>query len=66
MRNLVVAIFLIAAASFPARAQESGAPPAIYKPGADIMAELDRAAAASASAGGWSVTYFSGHRVPIF
>ena len=60
MRNVVVAIFLIAAASFPAGAQESGAPPAIYKPGADIIAELDRAAATSASAGGWSVSVSPG------
>ena len=41
-------------------AQDSGAPPAIYMSSADIMAELDQAESASASAGGWSVTVSPG------
>ncbi|PCJ22731.1 MAG: hypothetical protein COA96_13595 [SAR86 cluster bacterium] len=41
-------------------AQDSGAPPAIFKLGSEITAELDRAAASSASAGGWSVTISPG------
>lgn len=41
-------------------AQEAGAPPALYMAGDAIMAELDRAASASASAGGWSVTVAPG------
>jgi mannose-6-phosphate isomerase-like protein (cupin superfamily) len=60
MRNVFVATFLIAATGFTAEAQDSGAPPAVYKPGADIVAELDRAAATSASAGGWSVSVSPG------
>lgn len=60
MRNIVVATFLLAAASSTVVAQDSGAPPAIYKAGAEILAELDRAAATSASAGGWSVTVSPG------
>lgn len=43
-----------------AAAQDSGAPPAIYKPVEDIIAELDRAAASSASAAGWSVSISPG------
>ena len=46
--------------SSSAIAQDSGAPPAIYKPGGEIDAELDRVAANSASAGGWSVTIAPG------
>jgi mannose-6-phosphate isomerase-like protein (cupin superfamily) len=41
-------------------AQDSGAPPALFMQGAEIEAELDRAAASSASAGGWSVTISPG------
>ena len=41
-------------------AQQVGAPPAIYMAGDDIIAELDQAASASASAGGWSVTVAPG------
>ena len=46
--------------SFTVLAQQAGAPAAIYKPGAEIMEELDKAAASSASAGGWSVTIAPG------
>ena len=41
-------------------AQQTGAPPAIYMPETEIMTRLDEAAAASASAGGWSVTVAPG------
>ncbi|MCB1671522.1 MAG: hypothetical protein R3F41_12950 [Gammaproteobacteria bacterium] len=41
-------------------ARQSGAPPAIYMPDSEIMTRLDQAAAASASAGGWSVTVAPG------
>lgn len=60
MKTLLVALFTLSTLSVTATAQDSGAPPAIYKPGADIMAELDQAAASSASAGGWSVSISPG------
>lgn len=41
-------------------AQDSGAPPAIYKPGAEVMAELEEAARSSSSAAGVSVTISPG------
>ena len=41
-------------------AQETGAPPALYMTEAEILSSLDRAAATSASAGGWSVTVAPG------
>ena len=56
LSTFVVLSFLTASAT----AQDSGAPPAIYKPGADILAELDRAESTSASAGGWAVTVSPG------
>ncbi len=42
------------------QAQETGAPPALYMTEAEILSSLDRAAATSASAGGWSVTVAPG------
>jgi len=60
MKVLIALLFTGATLSFTATAQDSGAPPALYKPGADIIAELERAAASSASAGGWSVTISPG------
>jgi len=56
-------IFLLVALSFLAAtvtAQDSGAPPAIYKPNDEILAELDKAESASASAGGWAVSVSPG------
>ena len=41
-------------------AQQSGAPPAIFKPGSEILAELDEAARNSTSAAGVSVTISPG------
>ena len=41
-------------------AQQSGAPPAIYKPGQEILAELDEAARNSTSAAGVSVSIAPG------
>tara|TARA_S200000501_G_scaffold8435_1_gene7523 strand:+ start:575 stop:1099 length:525 start_codon:yes stop_codon:yes gene_type:complete len=43
-----------------ALAQESGAPPAIFKPGPEILAELDEAARNSSSAAGVSVSISPG------
>ena len=60
MRNVLFALLAVLVPSLTAVAQDSGAPPAIYKPGAEIMAELGRAAASSASAGGWSVNVSPG------
>ena len=42
------------------QAQTTGAPPALYMTEAEILNSLDQAAAASASAGGWSVTVAPG------
>ena len=41
-------------------AQDSGAPPAVFKPGAEVTAELDEAARTSTSAAGVSVTITPG------
>ncbi len=60
MRTLFVSLFALSTLGLTAVAQDSGAPPAIYKPGTDIMAELARAEASSASAGGWSVSVSPG------
>jgi len=53
MKTLLITLFAVSTLSLTVAAQDSGAPPAIYKPGADITSELDRAEATSASAGGW-------------
>ena len=60
MRTLLVALSALLALGLTAVAQDSGAPPAIYKPGTDVTAELEKAAAASASAVGWAVTVSPG------
>jgi len=60
MKQLLLAAFTFFGLGYTALAQDSGAPPAIFKSGAEIEAELDRAAASSASAGGWSVTISPG------
>ena len=62
MRTLFVAflVSMMSTLGFTAVAQDSGAPPAIYMTGTDIAAELDSAAASSASAGGWSVSVSPG------
>ncbi len=60
MKRLLLSACLFSGLTFNAFAQDSGAPPAIFKSGAEIEAELDRAAASSASAGGWSVTVSPG------
>lgn len=44
----------------PSIGQQGGAPPAIYKPGPEIIAELDEAARNSTSAAGVSVTISPG------
>ena len=58
MRFLI--LIIISTLTTAASAQDSGAPPAIYQSGADIMSELDRLAATSASAGGWAVSVSPG------
>ena len=60
MKTLLVTLFALSSLGLPVAAQDSGAPPAIYKPGADVMAELDQAEEASASAGGWAVSVSPG------
>ena len=60
MKSLIILTGSILLCSTLVLAQEAGAPPAIYMAGDDILAELDRAASASASAGGWSVTVAPG------
>ena len=52
MKSLPTALFILSAFNLGAVAQEPGAPAAIYKPGADVISELENAAASSASAGG--------------
>jgi mannose-6-phosphate isomerase-like protein (cupin superfamily) len=54
----VAAVFLFCSAF--SLAQQAGAPPAIYMAGDDIINQLDQAASASASAGGWSITVAPG------
>ena len=60
MKSLPTALFILSAFNLGAVAQEPGAPAAIYKPGADVISELENAAASSASAGGWSVSISPG------
>ena len=50
----------ISLVAFYSTAQNSGAPPAIFKPGPEIIAELDEAARNSTSAAGVSVTISPG------
>jgi mannose-6-phosphate isomerase-like protein (cupin superfamily) len=60
MKTQLLAIFSLSLLCYGSTAQDSGAPPALYKSGADIVTELDRAAAASPSAGGASITVSPG------
>jgi len=60
MKTLKLAAISVLLLGFASNAQEIGAPPAIYMPGSEILAGLDRAAASSASAGGWSVSISPG------
>ena len=60
MKILLVALFVLSSLTLTVAAQDSGASPAIHKPSADILAELDQAEAASASAEGWGVTVSPG------
>ncbi len=53
-------IGLLFAWTVSALAQDLGAPPAIYKPGSEVMAELAEAARTSTSAAGVSVTISPG------
>ena len=56
----IPAFLLILGLSCLVQAQNAGAPPAIYKPDQEIMAELDEAARNSTSAAGVSVTVSPG------
>ncbi|MDD9889471.1 MAG: hypothetical protein OXU66_05805 [Gammaproteobacteria bacterium] len=58
MKNLITIIVLLVTAS--SVGQQAGAPAAIYKPGPEIIAELDEAARNSSSAAGVSVTISPG------
>ena len=60
MKTVLFTLVALSLLSAAVTAQDSGAPPAIYKPSADIMAELDQAESASASAGGWAATVSPG------
>jgi|TARA_B110000196_G_scaffold297703_1_gene288987 hypothetical protein len=60
MKRVLLMACIFSGLGFTALAQDSGAPPAIFKSGAEIEVELDSAAASSASAGGWSVTISPG------
>ena len=60
MRTALFSLAALLLLTATVTAQDSGAPPAIYKPSAEIMAELDEAESASASAGGWGVTISPG------
>ena len=56
-RTALLIIGLICSATL---AQDSGAPPALYKSSAELEAELEEAVAAAASATGWSITISPG------
>ena len=60
MRTRLLILIALSTLHLTATAQDPGAPPAIFKSGTDIIGELDRAAAASASAGGWSISISPG------
>ncbi|MDG2421938.1 MAG: hypothetical protein P8N40_09585 [Gammaproteobacteria bacterium] len=60
MKHKLFTALTIVLLSFYTIAQESGAPPAIFKPGPEILAELDEAARNSTSAAGVSVTISPG------
>ena len=60
MKPVLFTLVALSVLSATVTAQDPGAPPAIYKPNADIVAELDKAEATSASAGGWGVTVSPG------
>jgi len=55
MKSLNPKLLILSILGFSVSAQESIAPPAIYKSNSDIVTELAQAEAASASAGGWGV-----------
>lgn len=60
MKSLPLLLVMLLTFSFSAYGQNPGAPPALYMSGAEIMARLEEAASASASAGGWSVSVSPG------
>ena len=56
-----LALIIVAIACSATLAQDSGAPPALYKSSAELEAELEEAVAAAASATGWSITISPGN-----
>lgn len=60
MKPLIVASAILSGLILTTSAQDSGAPPALYMSGEEITAGIEAAAAASASAGGWSITVSPG------
>jgi len=60
MKSCLAFVFTMLFTGVTLVAQETGAPPAIYMSDEEVMAGLERAAAASASAGGWSVSVAPG------
>ena len=60
MNNKIILALAASVFFLNALAQESGAPPAIFKPGSEILAELDEAARNSSSAAGVSVSISPG------
>jgi len=60
MNKPIIAIAGMLAVALSASAQDSGAPPAIYKSNADIVAELQAGATSSASAAGAAVRILPG------
>jgi mannose-6-phosphate isomerase-like protein (cupin superfamily) len=60
MRVLSALLFTLLILSRSSWAQDSGAPPALYKPGVEITAELESAANGSASAAGSAVSISPG------
>ncbi len=60
MKHLSLNLLFLSICGFSISAQESVAPPAIFKSNGNILMELAQAEAASASAGGWGVSVSPG------
>ncbi len=60
MKSLSLKLLFLSIFGFSISAQESVAPPAIFKSNGNILMELAQAEAASASAGGWGVSVSPG------
>ena len=60
MKTQLLALISLSLLCHASSAQNPGAPPALYKSGPDIVSELERAAAASPTAGGASMSVSPG------